>query len=210
MDQSLLNLSCTGFLDVLGSKSPVPGGGGVSALVGALAASLGHMVCEYTVGKKRYAEYEDEVRAVMASLSRLTHELQALVDEDARAYSLVSAAYALQKDDPARAGAIEHALQEAAVPPLRTMAACSRVLDALEVLSLKGSVLLQADVYCGCELAMSALRCARINVLVNTSSMTAGMRASDLEEQSAELVERAETVSERVLTRALVIIKKEA
>lgn len=210
MDQSFLNLSCTGFLDALGSKSPVPGGGGVSALVGALAASLGHMVCEYTVGKKRYAEHEDEVRAVMVSLSRLTHELQALVDEDARAYSLVSAAYALQKDDPARAGAIEHALQEAAVPPLRTMAACSRVLDALEVLSLKGSVLLQADVYCGCELAMSALRCARVNVLVNTSSMTAGMRASDLEEQSAVLVERAETVSERVLNRALIIIKKEA
>lgn len=90
------------------------------------------------------------------------------------------------------------------------MAACSRVLDALEVLSLKGSVLLQADVYCGCELAMSALRCARVNVLVNTSSMTAGLRATELEEQSAELVERAETVSERVLNRALIIIKKEA
>ena len=210
MDQSLLNLSCTGFLDALGSKSPVPGGGGVSALVGALAASFGHMVCEYTIGKKRYSEHEVDVRAAMASLSRLTHELQALVDEDARAYSLVSAAYAMRKDDPARAGAIEHALKEAAVPPLRTMVACSRVLDALEVLSLKGSVLLQADVYCGCELAMSALRCARVNVLVNTSSMTAGMRASDLEEQSAELVERAETVSERVLARVLKIIKKEA
>ena len=203
MDRSLLNLSCTGFLDALGSKSPVPGGGGVSALVGALAASLGHMVCEYTIGKKRYAEHEDDVRAAMASLSRL-------VDEDARAYSLVSAAYALHKNDPARVGAIEHSLQEAAVPPLRTMVACSRVLDALEVLSLRGSVLLQADVYCGCELAMSALRCARVNVLVNTSSMSVGSRASELEEQSAELVERAESVSERVLARVLRILKKEA
>ncbi len=210
MGQSLLNLSCTGFLDALGSKSPVPGGGGVSALVGALAASLGHMVCEYTIGKKRYAEHEDDVRTAMASLSRLVHELQVLVDEDARAYSLVSAAYALRKDDPARVGAIEHALQEAAIPPLRTMVACSRVLDALEVLSLKGSVLLQADVYCGCELAMSALRCARVNVLVNTSSMSVGSRASELEEQSAELVKRAESVSERVLARVLKIIKKEA
>ena len=210
MGQSLLNLSGTEFLDALGSRSPVPGGGGVSALVGALAASLGHMVCEYTIGKKRYAEHEDDVRAAMASLYRLVHELQVLVDEDARAYSLVSAAYALRKDDPARVGAIEHALQEAAVPPLRTMVACSGVLDALEVLSLKGSVLLQADVYCGCELAMSALRCARVNVLVNTSSMSVGSRASELEEQSAELVERAESVSERVLARVLIIIKKEA
>ena len=95
MGQSLLNFSGTEFLDALGSRSPVPGGGGVSALVGALAASLGHMVCEYTIGKKRYAEHEDDVRAAMASLSRLVHELQVLVDEDARAYSLVSAAYAL-------------------------------------------------------------------------------------------------------------------
>ena len=210
MDQSLLNLSCAGFLDALGSRSPVPGGGGVSALVGALAASLGHMVCEYTVGKKRYAEHEDEVRTVMASLSRLTHELQGLVDEDARAYSLVSAAYALRKDDPARVGAIEHALQEAAVPPLRTMVACSRVLDDLEVLSLKGSALLQADVFCGCELAVSAIRCARVNVLVNTSTMTDCSRASELEEQAFTLVERAEAVGDRVLARVLKTIKKEA
>lgn len=210
MDRSLLDLSGTEFLDALGSKSPVPGGGGVSALVGALAASLGHMVCEYTVGKKRYAKHEDDVKAAMASLSRLDHELQVLVDEDARAYSLVSAAYALRKDDPARADSVERAIQQAAIPPLRTMVACSRVLDALEVLSLKGSVLLQADVYCGCELAMSALRCARVNVLVNTSSMTVGLRAAELEKQSAELAVRAEAVSERVLARVLKTIKKEA
>lgn len=210
MDRSLLDLSGTEFLDALGSKSPVPGGGGVSALVGALAASLGHMVCEYTVGKKRYAKHEDEVKAAMGSLSRLDHELQVLVDEDARAYSLVSAAYALCKDDPARADSVERALQQAAIPPLRTMVACSRVLDALEVLSLKGSVLLQADVYCGCELAMSALRCARVNVLVNTSSMKVGLRATELEKQSAELAVRAEAVSERVFARVLKTIKKEA
>ena len=143
MDQSLLNLSCTGFLDALGSRSPVPGGGGVSALVGALSASLGHMVCEYTVGKKRYAEFEDDVRATMSSLTRLGQELQALVDEDASAYSLVSEAYALGKDDPARAGAVNRALDAAAVAPLRTMAACAQALDAFEELSLKGSMLLQ-------------------------------------------------------------------
>ena len=116
MDQSLLNLSCTGFLDALGSRSPAPGGGGASALVGALSASLGHMVCEYTVGKKRYARFEDDVRAAMSSLTRLGQELQALVDEDASAYSLVSEAYALGKDDPARAGAVNRALDAAYTP----------------------------------------------------------------------------------------------
>lgn len=210
MDQSLLNLSCTGFLDALGSRSPVPGGGGVSALVGALAASLGHMVCEFTAGKKRYAEHELDVRAAMAQLTRLGHELQVLVDEDAQAYSLVSAAYAMGKDDPARAGAIDRALGAAALPPLRTMAACSRVLDVLEELSLKGSALLQADVYCGCELAMSALRCARLNVLVNTSSMTDRSRSAELEGQASALLERVEPVYELVLERVLKTVKKEA
>ena len=210
MDQSLLNLSCTGFLDALGSRSPVPGGGGVSALVGALSASLGHMVCEYTVGKKRYARFEDDVRAAMSSLTRLGQELQALVDEDASAYSLVSEAYALGKDDPARAGAVNRALDAAAVAPLRTMAACAQALDAFEELSLKGSMLLQADVYCACELAMSALRCARLNVLVNTSSMADRSRSAELEGQAEALLGRAEPVYEHVLSRVLKTIQKEA
>lgn len=210
MDQSLLNLSCTGFLDALGSRSPVPGGGGVSALVGALSASLGHMVCEYTVGKKRYARFEDDVRAAMSSLTRLGQELQALVDEDASAYSLVSEAYALGKDDPARAGAVNRALDAAAVAPLRTMAACAQALDAFEELSLKGSMLLQADVYCACEFAMSALRCARLNVLVNTLSMTDRSRSAELEGRAEALLGRAEPVYENVLARVLKTIKKEA
>ena len=209
MDQSLLNLSCTGFLDALGSRSPAPGGGGVSALVGALSASLGHMVCEYTVGKKRYAQFEDDVRAAMSSLTRLGQELQALVDEDASAYSLVSEAYALGKDDPARAGAVNRALDAAAVAPLRTMAACAQALDAFEELSLKGSMLLQADVYCACELAMSALRCARLNVLVNTLSMTDRSRSAELEGRAEALLGRAEPVYESVLARVLKTIKKE-
>ena len=168
------------------------------------------MVCEFTVGKKRYAEHELDVRTAMAQLTRLGHELQVLVDEDAQAYSLVSAAYAMGKDDPARAGAIDRALGAAALPPLRTMAACSRVLDVLEELSLKGSALLQADVYCGCELAMSALRCARLNVLVNTSSMTDRSRSAELEGQASALLERVEPVYELVLERVLKTVKKEA
>lgn len=210
MDQSLLNLSCTGFLDALGSRSPAPGGGGASALVGALSASLGHMVCEYTVGKKRYAQFEDDVRAAMSSLTRLGQELQTLVDEDASAYSLVSEAYALGKDDPARAGAVNRALDAAAVAPLRTMAACAQALDAFEELSLKGSMLLQTDVYCACELAMSALRCARLNVLVNTLSMTDRSRSAELEGRAEALLGRAEPVYENVLARVLKTIKKEA
>lgn len=210
MDQSLLSLSCAGFLDALGSRSPAPGGGGASALVGALSASLGHMVCEYTVGKKRYEQFEDDVRAAMSSLTRLGQELQALVDEDASAYSLVSEAYALGKDDPARAGAVNRALGAAAVAPLRTMAACAQALDAFEELSFKGSMLLQADVYCACELAMSALRCARLNVLVNTLSMTDRSRSAELEGRAEALLGRAEPVYENVLARVLKTIKKEA
>ena len=92
--------TCQSFLDALASKAPVPGGGGASALVGALGTALCTMVGNYTVGKEKYAEVEEDVKALMAKAEDIRARLLALVDTDAEAFEPLSKAYTIPKDDP--------------------------------------------------------------------------------------------------------------
>ena len=93
----MLEKKTTEFLEVLSSKEPVPGGGGASAAVGAFGSALGMMVANLTVGKKKYAEVEDEIIEVREKLSDLQKELVELADADARAFEPLSRAYGLPK-----------------------------------------------------------------------------------------------------------------
>jgi methenyltetrahydrofolate cyclohydrolase len=95
---SMLNQSCSDFLEVLASKAPVPGGGGAAALGGAIGMALSNMVGNLTVGKKKYAEVEDEVKELIAKGDKVIAELKALVDEDAEVFEPLSKAYGLPKD----------------------------------------------------------------------------------------------------------------
>ena len=83
------------FMEVLSSKQPVPGGGGASALAGGLAAALGLMVGNLTVGKKRYAEVETEVISMMERLTAARGEMTRLIDEDGEVFAPLAAAYGL-------------------------------------------------------------------------------------------------------------------
>ena len=94
----MLEKKTTEFLEVLSSKEPVPGGGGASAAVGAFGSALGMMVANLTVGKKKYAEVEDEIIEVREKLSDLQKELVELADADARAFEPLSRAYGLPKE----------------------------------------------------------------------------------------------------------------
>lgn len=185
---SLTALPAAAFAERLAAREPVPGGGGAAALAGALGAALASMVANYTVGKPRYADVETDVRHALAAAGRIRRELLVLVDEDARAYSLVSAAYALPKGDPGRARAVEAALHEAALPPYRTMVACARALAVLEELGEKGSRMLLSDVACGAHLCRAALEASAVNVYVNTASMADRDRACELESECEALL----------------------
>ena len=90
------------FAEQLAAKTPVPGGGGASALMGALGAALGSMVANYTVGKRKYAAVEEEVQDILARMEELRKKLLELVEEDAAAFEPLSRAYAIPKDDPSR------------------------------------------------------------------------------------------------------------
>ena len=205
----LTNLTCGAFAEQLAARTPVPGGGAASAYVGALAAALASMVGNFTVGKPRYADVEGDVRAMLARASRLRDELLRLAAEDARAYGLVSDAYALPKGDPARAEAVEAALHEAVLPPYRTMVACARVISLLGELSQKGSRMLQSDVACGALLARAALESASVSVFVNTSAMSDRQRADELDAECDALLSRSVGEAEAIASSITASIRRD-
>ena len=109
----LLNSSVKSFTEQLASKAPVPGGGGASALVGAIGVALGDMVGELTVGKKKYADVEEDVKALMVKAQELRVKLLECIDKDAVAFEPLSRAYGIPKDDPTRDEVMEKCLRDA-------------------------------------------------------------------------------------------------
>lgn len=146
----MLEKKTTEFLEVLSSKEPVPGGGGASAAVGAFGSALGMMVANLTVGKKKYAEVEDEIIEVREKLSDLQKELVELADADARAFEPLSRAYGLPKETEEqrleKEKVMEQALYEASVVPLQIMETVLKTEKLLEVLGEKGSRIALSDV----------------------------------------------------------------
>ena len=192
------------FAQELAAKVPVPGGGGASALAGALAAALGSMAANYTVGKKNYAMYEEEVKDILKSTDALRLKLLDLIEEDAKAFEPLSKAYAIPKDDPGREEALQEATLNAAYAPLDIMDTCADVIDALDELLDKCNRLMISDVACGAILAGAALRAASFNVFVNTTSLTDRKKAEELEITAERLLDDylplADVIAETVMS----------
>ena len=198
-------LTCQGFLDALASKSPTPGGGGASALAAALGAALATMVGHYTVGKKKYAAVEGDVKALMERAEDLRAKLLALVDADAAAFEPLSRAYAIPKDDPDRQEIMEKCLRDAAAVPMEIARLACEAIELHREMGEKGSVMVLSDVGTGVAFCRSALYGAALNVKVNTKSMTdracADAMNGSVDALLAEYGKLAEQVYERVYSR---------
>jgi formiminotetrahydrofolate cyclodeaminase len=161
------------YLDEAASGSPTPGGGSVAALAGSLGAALTSMVCNFTVGKKKYADVEAEVSQILSEAEELRAELQDLTVEDTQAYGQVSAAYGMPRETTeekaARSEAIQTALKVAMKAPLEAAVCCHKVLKLNEPLVEKGNQNLISDVGVAVLLAESAMRSAILNVEINLS-----------------------------------------
>jgi len=175
MPEQFLSKSLTQFLDELASSAPVPGGGSTAALVGALAAALVSMVGNLTVGKKRYAEVQEEVKGLLARSEALRQQLSQLLEADIQVYSTLSKAYKLPRDTEeqkaARTKAIQKALKEAEAVPMQIAEACVEVLDLCPPMAEKGNVRAVSDVGVAALLAEAGLRSAALNVLINLSAI---------------------------------------
>ena len=203
----MLEKPATQFLSELSSNAPVPGGGGASAAVGAFAAALGMMVTNLTIGKKKYADYEEEVKAVRDRLEGLRDQLIDLVDGDAVAFEPLSKAYSIPKDDPERDTIMENALYEASVVPMSIMETALAAAKELEVLVEKGSKLAVSDVGVGILFAQAAIEGASLNVYINTKSMKDRERAAALDAKADAIIAEGAALKARIYDGVLAAIK---
>ncbi len=163
--------SCRNFVEVLASNAPAPGGGGAAALVGALGTALGNMVGSLTVGKKKYADVEEEIVALKAKCDALQKELLDQVEADDKGFVPLAKAYGIPKDDPNRDQILEDATITACAVPMHIMELCCEAIDYIAVFAAKGSRLAVSDAGCGAVCCKAALQAASLNVFINTKSL---------------------------------------
>jgi len=197
------------FTGELASKAAVPGGGGASALVGALGVALGNMVGNLTVGKKKYADVEEEIVALMEKAHVLQEHLLELIQKDAEAFEPLSKAYGLPRntaeEQAYRAEIMSEALDIACSAPIAIMEACCEAIELTREFAAKGSALALSDAGVGAAFCKAALVGASLNVYINTGAMTERDKAESLnrtcDEMCAKYCAMADEVFDSVISR---------
>lgn len=191
MDDSI-DLSYREFVSVLASKSSTPGGGGASALVGAIGMALGSMTAALTAGKDKYQDVEPEVLEILNKAHELEARLLTLVDEDARVFEPLSQAYGLpsttEEEKAHKSRVMETCLHNACRVPLDIMRACCEAIDLHSKLAKIGATIAISDVGCGVICCKAALRAASLNVFVNTRLMKDEAFAGECEDEASQML----------------------
>lgn len=181
-------LDLNNFTKELSSGAPVPGGGGASALMGAVSASLCSMVGNLTSGKKKYAEYQQDIERIIADAVRLNEDMLALIEKDAEAFEPLAKAYSIPKEEPGRDEILEKALYEAALAPLEIVKKSKEVSELISELVIKGSRLAISDVGVAASACEACAKGASMNVYINTKLMKDREVATKLNEETLALV----------------------
>jgi len=200
---SFQEMSLTKFSEVLASGAPTPGGGCASALSGALAAGLAAMVARTTAASKKFADRADQMNQMATEADRLRGEFLALVDEDARAFDQVMAAFRMPKDTPeqqaGRSEAIQQAYRAAVEPPMRVCARSLRVLELALQVAEQGNPSAASDAGVAALLAATALEGGALNVQINLGSIKdEGFRTPQAEKVRAAQIQ-GQTLREKAL-----------
>lgn len=190
------------FLEELSSKKPTPGGGGAAALGGAAGVSLGQMVINLTLGKKKYADVEEEMKELLEQLETLKAEFLHLADEDARVFAPLAAAYGLpgttDEEKKRKAEVLEGHLLTASLVPLHVMEDAQKALVIMDILAEKGSRMAVSDVGVGVQFIRTALTGAVMNVWINTKSMKDREKAEELNRQADEMMRSGTAAADAV------------
>jgi formiminotetrahydrofolate cyclodeaminase len=164
------------FLDALASQSATPGGGSAAAILGAMGAALVSMVCNLTIGKKKYADVEGEMKDVLRKAAAVRHRLTGMIQDDVKAFDLVMGAYGMPKETDTekaeREKAIQAALKQATEVPLACAHAAREVIDLAAIASEKGNVNVISDAGVAVLAGYAALRSAALNVFTNARMIT--------------------------------------
>lgn len=189
------------WIEELASGAPTPGGGGASALVGAVASALGSMVANLTSGKKKYAAYQRDIERILCETAVLTERLYGLIQADADAFAPLAAAYGIPKEEPTRAERLEAALHVAAEPPMEILRTLAGLPPILEELLEKGSKLAVSDVGCAAAFCAAAANGAILNLYVNTRLMQERVYAETQNKKAAEIEKEIITRCNAILDR---------
>ncbi|MDH6312635.1 formiminotetrahydrofolate cyclodeaminase [Parabacteroides sp. PFB2-10] len=199
----LVDLSIKDFLAETASNTPVPGGGSISALNGAIATALTEMVANLTIGKKKYADYEGQMKTIATEAATIRERLIGYIDEDSDAYNRVFSAFKLPKEteeeQAARSAAIQEATKEAALVPMRVAEEVGSVMETIIYVAHKGN---QNAVTDACVAMMAARTCvlgALLNVRINLSSIKDEEFVRRLAEQADHLEAEAIRIEQKLL-----------
>ena len=186
--------TCTEFVSVLASNAPVPGGGGAAALVGAIGTALGNMVGSLTVGKKKYADVEEEMVTLKAKCDAIQADLLSLIAKDAEVFAPLARAYGLPKETEEerayKAKVLEECTVNACSVPMAIMEKCCEAIEAIARFAAKGSRLAVSDAGCGAACCKAALQSASLNVFINTKSMQNRAVAEDLNARANAMLDQ--------------------
>lgn len=193
--KKLVDMTCKDFADETASESPAPGGGSISAYMGALAAALGTMVANLSAHKAgwddRWEEFSDVAEKGRDIQDRLIH----LVDEDTEAFNRIMAVFAMPKktdeEKAARSAALQDATLYATEVPLRTMRAAYETFDVLEAMAKNGNPASVSDAGVGTLAARSAVLGAQLNVRINAAGLKDRAKADILLAEAAQIAEKA-------------------
>ena len=163
------------FIDILASKAAVPGGGGAAALVGSIGMALGSMVCNLTIGKKKYAQYEDDLKEILFQAEKIQKDLLDMIDKDAEGFLPLSKAYGLpsntDEEKKIKEETMENALKLACEVPIKIVRTCYDSIKLHEALVDKGSKLAISDVGVGVQCLRAAILSGELNVIININSI---------------------------------------
>lgn len=190
------------FLSETASSSPAPGGGGGCAFVGALGVALGNMVGSLTLGKKKYADVEDDMKNLSVRAQKVREELVSLISADAEAFEPLATAYRMKSDTAeekaAKDNELEICLKGACEVPLEIMRKCCEAIDIVMEYAAKGSVMAISDAGCGAIICKSALQGAALNVFINTKSMKNRELAEKMNEEADELLRKYTMLADEI------------
>ena len=199
--------TCEEFVDVLASKAPVPGGGGASALVGAIGMALGNMVGSLTVGKKKYADVEADIIALKEKATALQADFLRLVEADAEAFEPLAKAYGMpretEEEKAEKARVMEIVLKDACSVPMEIMEKCCEAIELIVEFGAKGSKLAISDAGVGAAFCKAALKGASLNVYINTKSMADREYAEELNKKADAMLEKYTKIADETFESVL-------
>lgn len=199
----LLEWEVSDFLDVLSSGEPTPGGGAVAALSGALACAMISMVSNLTIGKKKYANVQEEIEKILQKSEELRKHFQELAEQDSEAFNDVMGAMKMPKttdeEKTLRKEALQHALQKATFVPLRTMEYSADALQLAHRIAQIGNRNVISDAGVAAIMAESALHAGWLNVAINIEAVEDQEFVDRISDHAEEILDNADGLCDETL-----------